>query len=72
MIPRPRTNVRAVKVSTRTVMLTIGVVVGVAWFAVGMVYVATVHHPLAGLILIVTGAVWLFTVTSRGFGRTSR
>jgi hypothetical protein len=53
-------------------MQSLGVVVGVAWFALGIVFVATVHHPLAGLILVVTAAVWLFTVTSRGFGRLSR
>jgi hypothetical protein len=54
--------------STRTVMQTIGV----AWFVLGIVYVATVHHPVAGLILVVTAAAWLFTVTSLGFAGPSR
>ena len=46
--------------------------VGVAWFVLGIVYFATVHHPVAGLILVVTAFAWLFTVTSRGFARPSR
>jgi hypothetical protein len=53
-------------------MQTIGVAIGVAWFVLGVVYFATVHHPVAGLILVVTAAAWLFTVTSRGFARPNR